>query len=696
MDQHTPDARPSPKGNLTSLSLVALMGFLVSVAGSATLAQPLDPDELSDLFDMSLEDLMEMPIASATSRLPQESGELPSSPMTIVTAEDIHYSGLTSIPDVLRFFCGVDVLQIDRRRHAIGIHGLHETFSDRTTLLVDGRFADNPVYGGPDFQGLPLMIEDIERIEIVRSPGSAAWGANALTGVINIVTKKPSTVSGTMAKTTVNEFGDSYSHLRYAHGDPNLSWRISVGYEDIESSEDAIDGTADYVSANPAINGLIGFNTYEARDFARNRRIDSEIHHRISESTQLLLGMGHTHIEAGDFELGGYFPREDIREDHVRSYTKLDHRFENDNSAHLQWSGKFWTTNWPMATQLSTAQNELEAQYNFAPEDGHHTSVGASFRWDRIKSDPPASDPQQARLAGEPLDEDNLGLFAIHRWNVTPHWTLEGQARGDWYSATEGDWSGRLTTLHALDTDKRHILRLSAARAISAPLPELREASSTRVPMGGGLYMANLIAPDHLDNEEIYCFEAGWTAQLTKTVSLHLDTFYQKFKDLIGLRATTNMLGQVFVTPDNLGGADAWGGDLELAVDRPWGKVAAWYSFNDFQTEHGDQNVGAFLPAKHKAGVRFRRQFRPGWTVNVNYTYADTTEGGDLMGGNDVGVVNRLDLTISKAFAQERGELMVGVSDLLENTHDPVRESTTYTAHEVPGRTCFLSLRLKF
>ena len=312
-----------------------------------------------DLFNMPLEELMKVSVVTSASRQPQKIGQL-TVPVTVITAEDIHYSGLTSIAEVLQFAPGVDVLKIDRIRYAIGIHGLHETLSDRTTLLINGREADNPVYGGPDFLGLPLMLEDIERIEIIRSPESASWGANALTGIINIVTKKPQDVQGTFGSTTISEFGDSYSHLRFAQKKDKWSWRVSGGYQNIESSDDAIDGTATYKSFQPALNPFMGFDDFHARDFARVTRFDSEAEYTDSEATKLHLGFGHSHIEGGNTEFGGYFPKKDIREDHIRSFTRLEHQFDDGTTAHLQWSGKFWNANWPSVSQFDTAENQFE------------------------------------------------------------------------------------------------------------------------------------------------------------------------------------------------------------------------------------------------------------------------------------------------------------------------------------------------
>ena len=100
------------------------------------------------------------------------------------------------------------------------------------------------------------------------------------------------------------------------------------------------------------------------------------------------------------------------------------------------------------------------------------------------------------------------------------------------------------------------------------------------------------------------------------------------------------------------------------------------------------------MPAKHKAGARYYYYPWRDWTFAANYAYLDTTPG-DPFTGNSIGASNRLDLTLSKTFNKSSGEIMIGVSDLFEESHDPVRESIEFTGHETPGRTFFLSLCLK-
>jgi iron complex outermembrane receptor protein len=145
-----------------------LMSLLISILNVQLPAQEPYPNKQKDFFEMSIEELMDVEVVSA-SRQARKIGEL-SVPVSVITAEDIHYSGLTSIPEILQFAPGMDVLQVDRNRFAVGVRGLHEVYSDRLLGLTDGRAADCINTGGPRFPQLPVLLEDIERIEIVRGP----------------------------------------------------------------------------------------------------------------------------------------------------------------------------------------------------------------------------------------------------------------------------------------------------------------------------------------------------------------------------------------------------------------------------------------------------------------------------------------------------------------------------------------------
>ncbi|MCD4830324.1 MAG: TonB-dependent receptor plug domain-containing protein [Anaerohalosphaeraceae bacterium] len=650
-----------------------------------------EPNEQDDFLEMSLEELMDVPVVVSASRQEQKITEI-SVPISVVTAKDIHYSGMTNIPEILQFVPGVDVLKIDRYSYAVGVRGLHGVVTDRTLSLVNGRQADSPSFGGPEFLKLPILLEDIERIEVTRGPGGAAWGANAFTGVINIITKKPEDVLGYFGSTTINEFGDSYTHLRWAEKQGEWCWRVSVGYEDVKSSDDA--GTGSYQSFSPALTGAIGFNNYSARDFSRNVRFDSEAVRHITEMTDFSFGFGYTQAESGTYEQVGYFPRGNMQSKQYRGFAKLEHKFENGSSGYIQWFGNFSDIYWPNIGISTTSENDIEAQYNFSLAENHEVSVGGNFRW--IYIDPSRNNVQQALFVGEPFNEYWAGLFLIDRWQATDRLTIESQIRGDRYSETRIDWSGRLTALYALDAKKNHIFRVSTARAFRAPLVAQRKYTATQIPVGGGLYAINAHLPDDkLHNEETCSIEAGYTGILAKGVTLRADTYYQRFSNLIGYRLTTDIFGLAHYVPDNIDGADSWGGELELKFENEKGMFSFWYAYNDFAADMETQSLRANLPAEHKAGLTGRLFLAKGLTFNANYKFTDSTVRDPSQGGS-AGSSNRLDLTIAKAFADGKGELMFGVSDLLNKTTEAIHDFSRVTGHETPGRMFFTRVQYKF
>jgi len=134
---------------------------------------PEDPWDNDSSFDIdgSLDLLFEeFDIVITASRSAQASN-MTTVPVSILTADDIHFSGVQELPQLFSFIPGMDALQLDRNRWALGVRGLHQTFSDRTLFLLNGRNISNPVHGGVDFQRLPVFIEDIKQIETVRGPG---------------------------------------------------------------------------------------------------------------------------------------------------------------------------------------------------------------------------------------------------------------------------------------------------------------------------------------------------------------------------------------------------------------------------------------------------------------------------------------------------------------------------------------------
>lgn len=158
------------------------------MAPHAAAAQVLDAGR--DLAELSLEQLMNIEVTSVSKR-PEKLGEAAAA-ISVLTREDIRRSGANNLPDLLRLVPGVTVAQSDAAHWAVSVRGFNDIYATKLLVMIDGRSIYSPAFSGVfwDVQNQPL--ETIERIEVVRGPGGVLWGANAVNGVINIITRKSS------------------------------------------------------------------------------------------------------------------------------------------------------------------------------------------------------------------------------------------------------------------------------------------------------------------------------------------------------------------------------------------------------------------------------------------------------------------------------------------------------------------------
>ncbi len=157
-----------------------LTAILAAFAANAHAAAPA-------IDDLSLEDLVKTDVTSV-SRKTQSLADVAAAAF-VISSEDIRRSGAQALPDVLRMAPGIEVAQIDSGRYAVSARGFNGRFANKLLVLVDGRSIYSPLFSGVVWELDPVPLEDIERIEIIRGAGAVMWGANAVNGVINIITR---------------------------------------------------------------------------------------------------------------------------------------------------------------------------------------------------------------------------------------------------------------------------------------------------------------------------------------------------------------------------------------------------------------------------------------------------------------------------------------------------------------------------
>jgi len=222
----------SPTVGRRILSLAVLAVFL---SGSAS-AQ--SPQGVPDISRMSIEELMNVEVTSVAKR-PQRVADAAAA-VFVITQEDIRRSGAASIPEALQMVPGLEVARIDENKWAIGSRGFNGRFDNKLLVLIDGRSVYTPLFSGVYWNVQDVMLEDIDRIEVIRGPGATLWGANAVDGVINIITKPAQATQGGLLTAEVGTEERTAESVRYGGRLGNSAfYRIYTKYFDWEPSIDA-------------------------------------------------------------------------------------------------------------------------------------------------------------------------------------------------------------------------------------------------------------------------------------------------------------------------------------------------------------------------------------------------------------------------------------------------------------------------
>src|SRR2546429_64047 len=198
---------------VTGAILVALL--LLSGSAPVSWGEVTETSETTDgrLTQVSLEQLGQIEVTTASKR-PVKVSQTPAA-IYVVTEEDIRRSGATSIPEALRLVPGVEVARIDSNTWSLGVRGFGSALSRSVLVLIDGRSVYTPLFAGVYWQVQDTLLEDIERIEVIRGPGGTIWGANAVNAVINIITKRAQETHGTLVSTGGGNVDQGFVNFRY-------------------------------------------------------------------------------------------------------------------------------------------------------------------------------------------------------------------------------------------------------------------------------------------------------------------------------------------------------------------------------------------------------------------------------------------------------------------------------------------------
>jgi iron complex outermembrane receptor protein len=449
--------------------------------------------------------LDELPVVLSVSRLSQPLNEAPAA-VTVIDRDMIRASGFRDIPDLLRLVPGFSVAYTRDNTWAIGYHGMADAFSRRFQVLVDGRSIYSAAFGAVQWQGLPLSIDDIERIEVVRGPNAATYGANAFLAVINIITKDPSQTPGTFASLQHGEQGMSGVTVRHGGSRGDLRYRMTLSAQNRDRFEtDTHDGS------NPQ-------KLYEeTRTYFLNGRAD----YRASASDELTAQFG---LAVGDWQAGRLQdppdPEHELeprQQDVSKAY--LQFKFRRVLRADDEWSLQFYHSRHALDApsrleifgqtivgdqDTLQTRTSLEFQANTRLGPALRMAWGAEVRRETVQSLLyfGSSDTQQGVLG-----RVNANL----EWRARPDLLLQAGAMLEHHYFTGTDVSPRVAVNYTLADG--HTLRLNVSQAYRSPTFFEQEGNLAYYTAGGTLIDQVFVPSDPLRPERILSREIAYVGQ---------------------------------------------------------------------------------------------------------------------------------------------------------------------------------------
>ncbi len=614
--------KPQVEGFLRIIITPLLILFLPISAfaqseAPAQSAAPHPPTVGDDILNMDVEQLakvdvrvpsMDIPVTSVAKE--QSTVGRSAAAVFVITNEMIRRSGATCIPEALRMAPGLDVAQVNSSTWAISARGFNDVIANKLLVLIDGRTVYSPVFSGVYWDVQDYVMEDIERIEVIRGPGGTLWGANAVNGVINVITKKAKDSQGTYASVIGGTVERQTEVFRYGgQFGENCQYRVYGKYFDRGSFYDPNQ------PANDAWDqGRFGFRADWDLDDANSLTVQGD--HYVGTSG---LDAFHTLLVSPY-----YLPLEgSVRNTGENVLARFRHVYNKDSDWMLQtYLDNFQRLNSVLNSEL-VKTFDLELQYRFPLTERQQITCGAGYRY--VQEDCPSVDPFTASVI--PIEQDIyvVNQFLQDEISLIPDkLNLIVGCKLEQNTYTHFEYQPTIRLLWT--PDRQHTLWGAVSRAVRTPSAIDRGLFYTGPPVYDTVFL-RLRGSEAFLSETLMAYEIGYRTQMTEKFSWDIATFYNVYD---GIRGQITYPPEIELVPTpphlilpnvfaNILGVHSYGVELNISwnISERW-RLATYYTYLEMDVYGQTAATAAALAGQ---SPRHQVYFRSSWDLRKDVDF---------------------------------------------------------------------------
>ena len=709
---------PLHRKNLTVAILVILGLILDAVILAQGLPADISEEESPDyLIDEELKWLRAEAIIYSASKKKEKLFETPAAAY-VLTSEDIRRSGHTTIPEVLRMVPGLNVARIDGNKWAVSARGFNERLANKLLVLVDGRSVYTPLFAGVFWEEQDLLLDNIERIEIIRGPGAALWGSNAVNGVINIISKNSKDTLGGFVEAGGGAELEQFVNFRY--GDQmgeDITYRIFGK----EFNQDNFHESGNFPTDDEWRSWSGGFRIDWNRSPNDSLMLQGRIYEETGRRAQNVIdpALGLDDVPIGTNVFINPFPLTKIetvdltyRGGHLLG--RLEHQFSDISNLRLQVY--YERTDHDGATFEPPEVRDtidFELQHSLMLNDIHDVVWGAGYRLGRHNTEASPAvtfDPQDETL-------DLFNVFLQDSIGIIPErlfLTLGSKFEHNDFTGFEIQPSARVLLL----PNDRHTIWGSVARAVRSPARVDQDIDATIARFGGNdgtnrtLLQIRGSGGKDFDREELVAYELGYRVRVTEDLTLDITSFYNDYSELqnrniinrvIPLNATDTLFDSVAVIVNDMSG-ESYGAE----VNANWNPSEFWrltasYAYLDIQLHNENptiSNAGSETQENesphHQANLVSSLDLPWNLQFNVGIYYVDTIVVDNVLVA-DVRVPSYIRTDMSLAWRPiENLEVRIVGQNLFDSHHPESGTTLTNIIQTEIERTVFGSIKWHF